>query len=325
MVTLKTYKSKRLIPQNTFEVCLADNIKLKEITKLYTRYDIKEGKKSCYVLEKFIFHLKQKHDLDIISYCETYLGFEWPLCPIKNTKVGYKILGRGILLSDYAQGAIDTNNEKMKRHYEKMSKERVGPGNPMFNKDPWNLGKTKETNSILKSISEKAIGTKMSESSKEKMRKRRMESPIKKRHTTPHSKETIEKLRENTARLWAEGVFNRTTSIHLKMREFLESLQLLQEFKEEHQIKYFSLDFAFPYAKIGIECQGTYFHIDPRVYPNGPINKMQKRNYGRDKAKRAFCKKIGWEIIEVWETEINDGTFKEELICKLKKLKLLKS
>jgi len=51
----------------------------------------------------------------------------------------------------------------------------------------------------------------------------------------------------------------------------------------------------------------------------------KKRNFGRDKAKKAYLKKLGWAIIELWETEINDGQFKEILKCELQKLKRLET
>ena len=107
------------------------------------------------------------------------------------------------------------------------------------------------------------------------------------------------------------------------MREFLKTLNLKEPFKEEFQVKYFSMDFAFQNAKVAIECQGTYFHVDSRIYPNGPINAMQRRNFGRDKVKKQLCEKEGWIIIPIWETEINDEQFKNILLCELSKLNLL--
>lgn len=124
--------------------------------------------------------------------------------------------------------------------------------------------------------------------------------------------------------MWSEGKFNRVSSIQIKLREFLQSLNLKEQFKEEHQVKYYSIDFAFPLAKVAIECQGTYFHIDPRVYPNGPETKMQRQNKGRDKAKhKLLCENWGWRLMEVWEIEINNDEFKEQVKCKLKELGLL--
>ena len=109
------------------------------------------------------------------------------------------------------------------------------------------------------------------------------------------------------------------------MREFLQTLDLIENPVEEYQIKYFSADFAFPEHKIAIECQGQYYHVDPRVYPNGPKTAVQRRNFGRDKAKKKYLDMKGWIMLEAWEAEINDGSFKEDILCKLKELKLLKS
>ncbi len=52
---------------------------------------------------------------------------------------------------------------------------------------------------------------------------------------------------------------------------------------------------------------------------------MQRRNFGRDILKKQICSdQEGWIILEAWETEINDGTFKNQILCKLKELNLLK-
>lgn len=320
MNLIKLPDLKYLIPKDTFNICLIDNATKKEITKLFP-----SRKNGAYYLDKFSNYLKLKHNITLKDYCKNYLKIEWPKCPSKNIETGYNITGLGVVISHFSLGGITKKTcENFKRGCEKLSRDRMGKGNPRYGSVPWNKG-LDNSHPIIKKISEARIGTKLSEETRAKMRQRRSESPIKARHTTKHSAETIQTLRENTARLWSLGTFNKITSIHIKMRDFLSALTLGSKLEEEWQVKYFSLDFAFPEKKIGIECQGTYYHIDPRVYPNGPINAMQRRNFGRDKAKRKFlCDMLGWKIIEVWETEINDGTFKEVLLCKLKELSLLK-
>lgn len=140
----------------------------------------------------------------------------------------------------------------------------------------------------------------------------------------PHSPETREKMRVITAGRWAVGGFNKgTTSIHLKMREFLNGLVLKEPFKEEHQVLYYSLDFAFPQAKVAVECDGDYFHINPKFFPNGPKDAIQRRNAGRDRAKNTFLLNRGWTVIRIWECDINAGTYKDSLLCKLKQSGLL--
>ncbi len=51
---------------------------------------------------------------------------------------------------------------------------------------------------------------------------------------------------------------------------------------------------------------------------------MQRRNLIRDKAKKTFLKNRNWVLIELWEAKINDGQFKEILLCKLRELNVLK-
>ena len=312
----------KIIPIHLFETCLADGCTRSEINRKYSK-DFVTTKKSCYFLDKFIFHIK-KYDLTIIDYCEKYLNINWPKCPKNKTNVGFKPSGKGLIVRSFSKGGVNKENcAAFAKGCEKLSRDRTGIKNPMAGKIPWNYGLTIE-NPIVKRVSDKLTGRKMSESSKQKMRDKRRESPVKARHVQKHSKETVEKLRRITAERWAKGVFsNRVTSIHLKMRNFLLSLPLRESLSEEFAVKYYSLDFAFPSMKIAIECQGTYYHVDKRKYPNGPIDAIQRRNYGRDIAKRKFLSKLGWSIIECWETEINNDEFKSHIIGELSKANII--
>jgi len=320
MTLIKPSDSKYLIPMEMFNSCLIDKITEEEIRKKYNKAGY-----GPYYLNKFEFHLKQ-YNINLKEYCIKYLNIEWPKCPITNKDLNYRIRGQkdGLHINQYHIEAKRTkqNSEKVRNYCQKFSQERKGENNPMFGKAAWNKGLDR-SNPIINQVAENRIGIKLSEESKQKMREARARSPKKARHDMPHSKETCEKMRLHTANLWATGVFKKVTSIHIKMREFLKTLNLKETPTEEYQVKYWCLDFAFPVAKIGIECQGTYFHIDPRIYPDGPKDNIQRRNFGRDKAKKKHLEKMGWIILESWETEINDGTFKDLILCKLKELNLL--
>lgn len=319
----KNLESRLVIPTDMFSVCKVDGVTLDKICSMYTRNDLR--KKVCYKIEKFEYHIFTNYDMSLMDYVELYLKIEIPKCPVKGGRLGYNIDGRGIIFSRFNKGGINQKHcPKFAEFCKRMSVERKGEGNPMFGLDSWNKGLTKETdervNKIAKSREGKCF---LTEAGREIHRKRLLGKPG--LHSMPHSEETKEKMRIHTAGLWARGVFNKTTSIHIKMREFLKTLNLKENFVEEFQVKYFSMDFAFPLAKVAIECQGTFYHVDPRIYPNGPKNAIQRRNFGRDKAKRKVCcDQEGWTIIEAWETEINDGSFKEQVLCKLKELNLLK-
>ncbi len=326
MEIIKEVNSKKVIERQHFEVCKIDGKTLKEICALYTGKDI--GRKSgIYSFYKFIYHIEHKHNLTLIEYCEKYLNIVWPVCPITGLKVNYNVRNKDyLLINDYHHSAKLTkeNSQKVRDYCQRFSDERKGENNPMYGKEAWNKGLGLE-HPIIKANADKKRGTKMGEESKAKMRQRRAESPLKARHTQPHTQEVKDNMRIHTAKLWATGVFNRVTSIHIKMREFLATLKLKEGLEEEFQAKYYSLDFAFPNVKVAIECDGTYYHVDPRIYPNGPKDKIQRRNFGRDKAKNKYLGDRGWTIIRCWETEINDGSFKEYILCKLKELNLLEN
>lgn len=308
----------KLIPIKLFNTCLVNNTTKESIIELYpTR------KHGAYYLDKFSNFLKDNYQMSIKNYCTSYLNIDWPKCPISNKDVGYTISGKGLKLNTFARGCISKeHSEKFAKACEKFSIERKGSNNPMYGKVPWNKGKDKR-NPKIKELSLKMKERRASEETRIKQSEAARKRLIHGHTGRKHSRKAVEKMRERTAARWAAGDFNRVTSIHIKMRQFLNELNLVEKYIEEYQVKYFSMDFAFPSAKVAIECQGTYFHVDPRIYPNGPINSMQRRNYGRDKVKKQICEKEGWTIIPVWETEINDGTFKEVLKCELLKLNLL--
>lgn len=332
MASSKPARSSRLIPIATFATCLADGLTLDQICHLYGRRDVHPDRAApvAYRIEKFVHHLKMVHSMTLIDYCRRYGVYDWPRCPLTGADVGYGVSGKGITLRTYALYAVDTSLPAHQEHYARMREVRKGAGNPMYGKVAWNAGLTAETDPRLAEAGAKGAATRgpMSEERRAEQRDR-LKALIAERgplHAMPHSAETKELARRNTARLWAQGVFKRTSSIHLKMRTLLQSLPLLQPFVEEHQVKWFAMDFAFPDAKVAIEVQGSYYHVDPRFYPNGPENAMQRRNWGRDIAKRKVCcEQEGWTIIEAWEPEINNCTFTDDIICKLKQSGLLAS
>jgi hypothetical protein len=319
MNIIKTEDSISYIPKDTFKTCLLDGRTDKFIIDCYP-----VRKDGAYYLDKFQNYLKDNYQIGLKEYCLDVLKVVWPRCPISNEEVGFKISGKGMIFSRFKKGKVNKEHcPKFAEACEKASLGRRGEGNPMFGKKAWNKGLSSEDERVKK-VANAITGIKRSEETREKQRQKRKSHPLKARHTSPHSKETKNKIRINTAKMWGSGAFNRVTSIHKKVREFLESLDLKCKWVEEYQVWYFSLDFAFPDSKIGIECQGTYFHIDPRIYPNGPIDAIQRRNFGRDNAKKKIvCDREGWTIIELWETEIKDGSFQDILMLKLKELKLI--
>ena len=53
-----------------------------------------------------------------------------------------------------------------------------------------------------------------------------------------------------------------------------------------------------------IEINGTYWHADPRKYPNGPIYDTQKKKIESDKRKRQKFAELHIPLIELWEMDL---------------------
>lgn len=311
----------KFMPASIFDVCLVSNLDKKEILKKY-----KGRENGVYYLDKFINHLKNECNLSFKEYVKDILKKEWPRCPINNEEVGFVTCGQGIYFSRFVAAVTKESSPKFKEYCDRISEERRGKGNPMYGKEAWNKD-IADDHPWKIALIERITGHVKSPETIQKLKDARERHPLKARHTQKHSKESKEKCREGTAKGWSNGRFNKKTSIEVKTEDFLNALKpfLKEEFVFQHLAKYFTLDFAFPEVKVGIECQGTFFHIDPRVYPDGPFCAIQRRNLGRDKSKRKYLTERGWTIIELWEIEINDGRFKEILLCELQKLNLIEN
>lgn len=320
MRTVKRELSTYFIPSSMFAICKTDQVLLNEICKIYP------GRKNGpYKLDKFVKYIKDKHSLTMSEYCKTYLDFKWPLCPQTNLETNFKISGAGIEINKTHNTAkITKENPQFKAFCERMSKERSGSGNPMFGKPAWNKNLDISDERVA-AMAEKHRGKTVSEESKKKMSDSAKAREIHGHTGCKHSEESRKKMSVGQAKRYESGNFDRKSSIQIEVEKYLQSLNLVEELKNEFRVDWYSIDCAMPNAKIAIEIQGTFFHIDPRIYPNGPTNAVQRRNAGRDKRKREHLEGLGWKIIEVWEIEIRNGQYKEQLLCKLKELNLLKA
>ena len=55
---------------------------------------------------------------------------------------------------------------------------------------------------------------------------------------------------------------------------------------------------------VAIEVNGTYWHADPREYPDGPVFMSQKRTFERYEKKVKALARLGIPLIEVWEMDV---------------------
>lgn len=102
---------------------------------------------------------------------------------------------------------------------------------------------------------------------------------------------------------------------------FLQRLGI--EVETQFQIAYKYYDFKVKDKNIFIEFHGTYYHCQPKFYPNGPINNIQRKNVKNDKYKNTLAESNGFRIIYCWEDDFNNH--KDVIIEQLKSTGLLGS
>lgn len=66
------------------------------------------------------------------------------------------------------------------------------------------------------------------------------------------------------------------------------------------------LDFYIPSKNLAIEVNGTFWHADPRFYPDGPIHECQQRVAEKYKRKSEYLQEHGFRLIELWEHDIKN-------------------
>jgi len=66
------------------------------------------------------------------------------------------------------------------------------------------------------------------------------------------------------------------------------------------------VDAYIPESKTVIECQGDFWHCNPRMYPNGPKYPTQEKRMERDREKREALTAQGYRFLELWEMDIKE-------------------
>jgi G:T-mismatch repair DNA endonuclease (very short patch repair protein) len=57
-------------------------------------------------------------------------------------------------------------------------------------------------------------------------------------------------------------------------------------------------------GNVVIEVNGTYWHADPRNYPDGPVHESQKRTAEKYAKKLTALQRLRYTVLEIWEREI---------------------
>ena len=90
------------------------------------------------------------------------------------------------------------------------------------------------------------------------------------------------------------------------MEIFLDKLGI--EYVYQYEVKSIGrvFDYYFPSANVVIECDGCWFHYDPRTNKKPP-NRMQKKSMRVDELKNRWALTNGIVLLRVWEKDIYDN------------------
>jgi len=261
---------------------------------------------------RFKRHVEEDHKITLEEYFSRFQ--DPPICSCgvcgKRTKVAKR--GANFYWREMACG----RNDGIKGWSERAKIERLGENNPMFGKEAWNKGLSKENHASIMTVSEKMTGREVSDSTRTKQSES-AKSRIFHGHTgRRHSQKTKDSARERTLQMIRDGKFKQTRSQpHVAMCDILDDLKI--DYEEEKVVGYWSFDFFLIKSNTYLEVDGDYFHSNPRFYTE-PKTKTQKINWYRDLKKNKFCAKMGMSLVRFWEHDILHN--KELVKCELEKL-----
>ena len=122
-----------------------------------------------------------------------------------------------------------------------------------------------------------------------------------------HTEETKRKLSEATTRAIAEGRIPRVSKIERRIGPILDKLGIT--FDAQHKVRGANgrfvavVDYFLPDLDIALEFNGTFWHADPRVYPNGPEYPSQQRTATKYAEKLRHLTDRNILVVEVWEMD----------------------
>ena len=134
----------------------------------------------------------------------------------------------------------------------------------------------------------------------------------------PKSEEHAKKCRENGSSNESREKISEALMKRIKENKFSLSSKLEKEFIDnfikplniEFQTQFYLKDIKqycdvyIPSKKLIIECDGSFWHCDPRLFPNGAKYEYQKERIKRDEIKNKYLYDNGYKILRCWELDI---------------------
>lgn len=145
----------------------------------------------------------------------------------------------------------------------------------------------------------------------------------------PKSEEHAKKCRENCSSEYVRKKISESLFKRIKEKKFSISSKLELEFIEnfikplgvEYITQYYIKDIRqycdvyIPSKNLVIECDGSFWHCDPRMFPDGAKYDYQKEKIEKDKIKNSYLANNGYNLLRCWELDIkySPEMIKEEI------------
>jgi very-short-patch-repair endonuclease len=132
-----------------------------------------------------------------------------------------------------------------------------------------------------------------------KTRKNRYRPPWNKGKTGIYSEETIEKIRQATIQQLQTQSFRKT-----KIEKIVEGVlkRLNVNYSYSFVLEKRQYDFCLPDHKLLIECDGDYWHCNPKFYPKPTGWQLERKKV--DELKNDIAERNGYCILRFWEDTI---------------------
>ncbi|WNF37806.1 DUF559 domain-containing protein [Bacillaceae bacterium IKA-2] len=259
---------------------------------------------------RFTTHLKEKHGMKLEEYLLKYFyKKEQLLCQFEKCEnlvqlrrgipkkhCSQSCSGKSLLLCEYCNKTFYKKHKGTKTCSEdcafKTKKEKI---------TKWHALMAKEKKDIhFKNIISKTSTT-----------RRRNKTPSwNSGKTGVYSDETIEKIRNATL----EQMKNQRI-VKTNIEKIMD--KLLDELDVQHRYSFIlnkrQFDFVLPDHRILIECDGDYWHANPKFYPNPAPWQIERIKI--DELKNKIASSNGYKILRFWEDDIKENI--DEVIKKI--------
>lgn len=200
--------------------------------------------------------------------------------------------------------------EQWKKHISNATK---GEKNPMFGKTVESIVGTKKWIQIKEKIHQTQLNF-----SKQKKKEIGKKISLAQKRLQLENPELYKKLKAKGGKASVIKQCNyQMNKLEEKVYNWLKENNIVFEYSpimQDYDGTNYQFDFIIKGKRILIECNGTYWHADPRFFSESDqtkrkLNEIQKRKTRIDKKKREFAESHDFLLLTVWEYDINNNNF----------------